>query len=172
MSNQEKHPLTVAFTSIESGTTHDIQSIIKAHPELIDQCTYFAGGTLLHYAAVKANPEIVGLLIEMGFGVNARGKHYGDTPLRAACCNGRLDNAHLLLDRGATIDTQHSYTNPLFGAIVDGHLPIVALLIGKGIDTGIRYTLENGVNVNAAEFAELRGQQECADFIRTASKQH
>ncbi|KQY51931.1 hypothetical protein ASD14_04460 [Lysobacter sp. Root494] len=115
---------------------------------------------------------MVHMLLDNGFDANARGKHYGDTPLHAACRNGRLDNARLLLDRGAIVDIQHSYTNPLFGAIIGSCLPIVALLVDHGIDVNVRYTLESGANVDAVEFAELRGQQECADFIRTASRRN
>lgn len=165
MPTQEKHPLTAAFETIRSGLVRETESILRTHPELVNQHTYFAGGTLLHYAAAESISKVVKLLIDIGFDVNLKGKTYQDSALDSACCNGRLDNVKILLQHGAKIVREQSYSDPLFGAIIGKSPAIVRLLIETGVDPTKRHTLESGVIVDAHDFAVMRGELECASII-------
>ena len=165
MPAQEKNPLTAAFEFIRSGSVRETESILRSHPELINQHTYFAGGTLLHYAAAESTSEVVKLLIDLGFDVNLKGKTYQDSALDSACCNGHLDNVKMLLQHGAKIVRAQSHTDPLFGAIIGRSPDIVRLLIENGVDPNKRHTLGSGAIVDAHDFAVMRGELECASVI-------
>jgi ankyrin repeat protein len=149
------------FVLLESGDVAGIRQYIQSNPDSINEKTFFAGGTLLHYAAAESTPEAIRVLIELGFDINRKGDTYGDTPLDAACANGKHANAEMLLSLGAGIDVSASYRNPLFGAIIGSSPEIVSLLLKAGIDPKIRYELEDGSFVNAIEFARRRGEVEC-----------
>ncbi len=109
--------------------------------------------------ATKANYlGIVRLLIGAGVDSNYQDEQ-GDTALHVAARFGHLECARLLLEdtttQKADIElTEKSYGwTPLFVACVDGHLPIVELLIEHGAD------LErlDSSGWNAKEHAALRG---------------
>jgi ankyrin repeat protein len=165
MPAQKQSPLAAAFDCIADGSIEKTRQILMAHPELVNLHTFFAGGTLLHYAASKPNVEMIGLLVEMGFDVNLKGKTYQDSALHSACCNGLLENAQTLLRLGAAIEQQNSYNDPMFAAIVGKSPTIVELLILSGADPLKRHMLESGDNVDSYDFAVLKGELECAATV-------
>jgi len=159
--------LAATFDLIATGELDAVKAIVRANPELVDQPTFFAGGTLLHYAAARSTPEMVALLLELGFSVNALGKHFGDKPIDSAASNGRADNARLLIENGASVHGDSSHTDPLFGAVLSGSLQTVQVLLAAGASPRSSHTLESGQMVNAADFAELNGQPSIATFLRS-----
>jgi ankyrin repeat protein len=169
MPAQTQSPLAFAFDCIADGSIEKTREILLAHPELINIHTFFAGGTLLHYAAAKSNVEMIELLVQMGFDVNLRGKTYQDSALDSACHNGLLENAQALLQLGAKIQQQHSYNDPVFAAIIGNSPAAIELLAAAGADLAKRYTLESGDNVDSYDFAVLRGASECAATIARLS---
>lgn len=167
-----QHPKTVlaaTFDLIAAGDVPAVDEVLRANPELIDKPTFFAGGTLLHYASARSTPEMVALLLASGFSVDAPGEHFGDKPLDAAASHGQTEVARLLLAHGASIKGESSYTDPLFGAVLSGSLETVQLLVAAGADPNRRHTLDSGQIVNAAEFAALNGQQGIAGFLQSAA---
>jgi uncharacterized protein len=169
MPAQTQSPLAFVFDCIGDGAIEETRKILLAHPELINIHTFFAGGTLLHYAAAKPNVEMIELLVQMGFDVNLRGNTYQDSALCSACHNGLLENAQALLRLGATIEQQYAYNDPVFAAIIGKSPGVVELLAGVGADLARRYTLESGDNVDSYDFAVLRGESECAATIARLS---
>lgn len=165
MPAQNQSPLAAAFDYIADGSIEEAREILIAHPELVNLHTFFAGGTLLHYAAAKSNVGMLELLVKMGFDVNLKGSTYQDSALHAACCNGHLENARTLLRLGAAIEQQNSYNDPVFGAIIGKSPAIVELLALSGADLSKRYTLESGDNVDPYDFATLRDEGECAATV-------
>ena len=160
--------LASTFDLIAEADLDAVAEVLGNNPGLIDQPTFFAGGTLLHYAAAKSTPEMVGLLLSLGFSVDARGKHYGDTPLHAACSWGRTENGRVLLAKGAALDGTASHTDPLFGAVLSQSLETVAFIVGAGADVRRRHMLESGDCVDAAEFARSKGYEAIEAFLRSA----
>jgi ankyrin repeat protein len=59
------------------------------------------GGTALHAAMFQKNIQIVKLLLQNGFDINAQGTQNGYTPLHDAVWANNLEAAKLLLDEGA-----------------------------------------------------------------------
>jgi uncharacterized protein len=169
MPTQTQSPLALVFDCIADGAIEETRKILLAHPELINLHTFFAGGTLLHYAAAKPSVEMIEFLVQMGFDVNLRGKTYQDSALCSACHSGLLENAQALLRLGATIEQQHSYNDPVFAAIIGKSPGVIELLAGAGANLARRYTLESGDNVDSYDFAVLRGESECAATIARLS---
>ena len=66
-----------------------------------------AGATALHYAVMKGEMPLVGLLVQRGADVNSRTKS-GTTPLHTAVLYGRYEIAEYLLDKGSDIDARSS----------------------------------------------------------------
>ena len=159
--------LAQAFDAINANDISGVRAYLLSHPEMVDAKTFFAGGTLLHYAAAKSTPEMLRELIALGFDVNKAGATYGDLPLDTACTNGRYENVEYLLSMGAKLDVSSSHRNPLFGAIVGSSPRVVRLLLEAGIDPSVEYVLEDGSTVDALAFALSRGESECANAIRT-----
>lgn len=114
--------------------------------------------------ATKANfIDIVRLLVKAGVDINYQDAQ-GDTALHVAARFGRVECATLLLEgsefqKASTELCENTYGwTPLFIACVDGHLPIVDLLIEHGAD------LEkvDSSGWNAKEHAALRGHVDIA----------
>lgn len=117
--------------------------------------------------ATKANFfDIVRLLVQAGVDINYQDEQ-GDTALHVAARFGHVDCARLLLE-GSELqkadmelcEKTYGWT-PLFIACVDGHLPIVNLLIEAGAD------LErvDSSGWNAKEHAALRGHVNIAQKL-------
>jgi hypothetical protein len=64
-----------------------------------------AGATALHYAVMKGEMPLVGLLVQRGADVNSRTKS-GTTPLHTAVLYGRYEIVEYLLDKGSDIDAK------------------------------------------------------------------
>ncbi|TKB58332.1 ankyrin repeat domain-containing protein [Ferrimonas aestuarii] len=62
------------------------------------------GGTALHGAMFQDNLNIVRLLIDAGFDVNAIGPRNGYTPLHDAVWANNLEAAKLLVENGSRVD--------------------------------------------------------------------
>ena len=65
------------------------------------------GASVLHYAVMRGNPEILQLLIAKGVDVNSRTRN-GTTPLHTAVLYNRYEVAEMLLNKGAEVDAKSS----------------------------------------------------------------
>lgn len=94
----------------------------------------------LHIAAEKNRDDILELLIESGFDVNAvlseeHSRRYPDrrrTPLYFSVYNGNLEAAKMLLEAGANVNLD--VFNPLLIAVKLGWMEMATLLLGHGAD--------------------------------------
>jgi hypothetical protein len=64
-----------------------------------------AGATALHYAVMKGEMPLVGLLIQRGADINSRTKS-GTTPLHTAVLYGRFEVAEYLISKGADVNAK------------------------------------------------------------------
>jgi glycerophosphodiester phosphodiesterase len=125
---------------------------------------YTAKSSSVLALATKSNYiEVVRILIQAGFALNYQDSQ-GETALHVAARFGHADCARLLLagSRGEIADTEiaestYSWT-PLFIACVDGHLPVVEILIDAGADLD----RVDSSGWTAKEHAALRGHVEIA----------
>ena len=90
------------------------------------------GASVLHYAVMRGNPEILQLLLERGADVNSRTKS-GTTPLHTAVLYNRYEAAETLLGKGADINAQSvSGATPLALATAAKNRTIADLLRSRG----------------------------------------
>ena len=99
-------------------------------PEEIDSF----GGTALHAAMFQKNMEIVKLLLQNHFDINAQGTQNGYTPLHDAVWANNLDAIKLLLDGGAKTNLKgRDGLTPYGKAKKEGKADIVQYFEYRGI---------------------------------------
>lgn len=91
--------------------------------------------TVLHYACVRDQPDMVEWLISVGQNVNSR-NHSNQRPLHWAAELGTLEVVKVLLAHGAKVNVQTNFSDlirytqtPLFMAVSRGHLEVARLLL-------------------------------------------
>lgn len=90
------------------------------------------GASVLHYAVMRGNPEILQLLLAKGVDVNSRTKN-GTTPLHTAVLYNRYEVAEMLLNKGAEVDAKSSSgATPLAIATTARNRDISELLRARG----------------------------------------
>lgn len=158
---------------------NDLEGVRKAfrdHPEEINAHSGIAGGTLLHQAAGKSSPEMVRLLVGLGFDVNLPSATRGDLPIDSAAADANIENVRLLIALGSHLDVSEPQRNPLLAAITAGRgrseddviirAPEVAeVLLRAGLDHGKQYAKQGSKGANAKEKAENWGALTIRDLI-------
>jgi uncharacterized protein len=92
------------------------------------------GGTALHAAMFQKNMEIVRLLLENHFDVNAVGTQNGYTPLHDAVWAGNLEAVKILLDKGARTNIKgKDGLTPYAKAKQEGRKELVKYFESRGI---------------------------------------
>jgi ankyrin repeat protein len=92
------------------------------------------GGTALHAAMFQKNMEIVKLLLEHHFDINAVGPQNGYTPLHDAVWANNIEAVRLLLDRNAKTDIKgKDGLSPFAKAQKEKKSEIVKLFESRGI---------------------------------------
>lgn len=150
--------------AIKKGDLAKTTNLLEAFPELLNVSEHF--GTWLHLSAEHGRTQIIAYLLDKGLDINQRGSPFDAAPIKLAASYGRFETVRYLLSRGAELDVSEPTRNPLFGAITEGHLSLVKLLLEAGIDASVRYTGQRMKNMGALEHAQERGQTKIADIIR------
>ena len=92
------------------------------------------GGTALHAAMFQKNMQIVKLLLQNGFNVNAQGTQNGYTPLHDAVWANNLEAIKLLLGEGAKTNLKgKDGLTPYGKAEKEGKTEIVQYFESRGI---------------------------------------
>lgn len=98
------------------------------------------GRTVVFYAVVDEQPEILSVLLSLGCSVRVQDKD-GLTPLHAAAMNGRTFALEPLLDAGAEVNAKDGWGNtPLQRAVFNykqGDSGIIEFLLAHGADADI-----------------------------------
>ena len=90
------------------------------------------GASVLHYAVMRGNPEILQFLLGRGVDVNSRTRN-GTTPLHTAVLYNRYEVAELLLNKGADVEAKStSGATPLAIATAARNRTIADLLRARG----------------------------------------
>jgi ankyrin repeat protein len=169
MNTEEDPPvLKVARETINKGDLAAFRVYLDAKPERLYTETPF--GTWLHLAIMRGQPEIAKYLIARGLDVNANSGISESNAADFAASEGDLEMLQYVHEQGAIFDTTEPTKNPLFSAIVGGHVDVVRYLLEHGIDYSVRYNSETMTEMDALQFAEERGETECATIIRKHSE--
>jgi ankyrin repeat protein len=90
------------------------------------------GASVLHYAVMRGNPDILQFLLGRGVDVNSRTRN-GTTPLHTAVLYNRYEVAEMLLNKGAEVDAKStSGATPLAIATAAKNRTIAELLRKRG----------------------------------------
>jgi ankyrin repeat protein len=131
LSAQEKtFPPKAIIAAAYKGDVETVKEILATNPDKNVRDSF--GRTALHDAMFQKNMEVIRLLLEYGFDVNATGPANGYTPLHDAVWVNNVDAAKLLLESGAdtTIKNTDGFT-PLDMARKTGKRKMILLLSRK-----------------------------------------
>jgi len=92
------------FSAIAAGDVEVIRTLVEQQPEVLDQRlpARYHGQTPLHFAITRNRPDILGLLIDMGAGLDAPDRN-GQTALEYALMRGDDMAAARLREAGARV---------------------------------------------------------------------
>lgn len=150
--------------TIRDGDLETFRKLAKTWHEYLFMTTPF--GSWLHFAASQGHLPIVKHALDVGFDVNLRAGVSDGTALNEAALEGHVEIVEFLHTKGGEFDLDDPTRNPLFGAIVGGHLNVAKYLLDNGIDKTVRYTGETMNEMDAYEFAMERGETKIAQLLR------
>ena len=184
---QENEPLKVLlarkpsldfFETCAVGTLSDVQSMLKANPDL-RASWHSSGWAPLHFAAFGGNVPVADFLIARGAHVDERARNgFRNGPLAVALLSGQLAMAKLLIERGADLNArQAGGAAPLHEAALLGRRDLVDLLLQHGAEIGARANdgrnavseAERGRHADLAAYLRSRGGKDAtitADLSR------
>jgi ankyrin repeat protein len=111
---------------------HKVRELLKKGVNPDERDSF--GGTALHAAMFQKNMEIVKLLLEHNFDVNAVGPQNGYTPLHDAVWADNMEAIKLLLDKGARTNIKgKDGLTPYGKAKKEGKKEIIQLFESRGI---------------------------------------
>ncbi|MDR3200981.1 MAG: ankyrin repeat domain-containing protein [Spirochaetales bacterium] len=115
--------------AVAGGDPVKVKSALESNKNInVDERDSY-GGTALHGAMFIKNAEIVKLLIQHGYDINAIGPRNGYTPLHDAVWANYPEGAKLLLAAGADAAIKnHDGLTPLELARKDGKKELIAIL--------------------------------------------
>lgn len=134
-----------------------IKALLKDHPT--------RGLDILFKASAKGKIELVRALLDLGVNaVAGEGQMESLVPLHAACFQGRLECAKLLVERGGVgVDAKDDLGGtPLMRAATGGRVEVVEWLLSQGADVAIR---QHEGDVDALEFGAGGGNVEVVRAI-------
>ena len=115
-----------------NGDTVKVQEYLKKGVDPDERDSF--GGTALHAAMFQKNMEIVKLLLEHRFDVNAVGLQNGYTPLHDAVWADNLEAVRILLNKGAQTNIKGKDGLTAYGkAKKEGRKEILKYFESKGI---------------------------------------
>ena len=123
--------------SISYKMNHLVKYLIKSDAKYIKYVSGFLM-TYLHQAVLENTYEIVKILIQHGFDVNAK-TYKGITPLHFAAHRGFAKTTRILIENGAEIDSQtNKKATPLMAALRKERVEVVNMLYKSGASFEIR----------------------------------
>lgn len=152
------------YEAVSLGNAPEALRLLRQYPGLRDLSVTLP--TWLHEAADYGHIDVVKMLVDEGFDVNAGGHQDSDGPLSWALREGHFDVAKFLLERGAS----PTVGRLLIGAInaKQNAFELVQLLVEYGAVVNQYWRLgddEDSPLFNALSWAVDSGREEIADYL-------
>lgn len=176
INNQLQTPLFAAIGRQNPDIVHYL--VIQAHA-LVDLVSSQGINnplslTPVHYAAMIGNTTILDLVLSGQVNgeirtVNLRDK-CGNTPLHIVARQGSIENAKLLIEKGADVNAQDFFgITPLFEAASNGHIPLILYFLEHGAKTSLSnvshiYSTIKGIN-SVLAYACSNGQADVVSML-------
>lgn len=119
---------TNIFEAVRRGKLKDVKNLINKGADVNSK---EENASLLSWAVIKNDIEMVKLLIENGADVNIQ----NHPPINIAISFGSIEIVKLLIEKGANVNAKDNWNKtPLMLAAEEGHLEIVKILLNAGAD--------------------------------------
>ncbi|MGB0833718.1 MAG: ankyrin repeat domain-containing protein [Psychrobium sp.] len=104
----------IVEAAVMANSLKDVKRLVENGAPLVTH-KYTWGLSLLHIAAIEANPDVIKYLNSAGFDINFAIPETGMTPLHLAVNSNRLDNIKALIALGANINVlSKAGVSPIF----------------------------------------------------------
>ena len=146
---------------MRKGDGAAVKGMIESNPKLIDSRDP-NGNSLLHYAALSGNADMIRHLIDKGLPPDILGSSK-QTPLHTAATNGRTEAVVALLDKKASLEARNDYerTALILCARELGQAETARVLIAAGADVNA----EDRFGSTPLELAAWRGKKDVVDLL-------
>jgi hypothetical protein len=145
----------------KNGDLDAVKKIIKAEPSQVNATDKWKH-TVLHWACMRANWDIVRYLVENGADLNVKGGD-GGTAINWAVHHDNVEIIKLLIDKGAKLDIQNRWgMTELHTAIWRGCIQVVDYLLDQGSDPLIK-TIEGWT---AMHYAYRSGHDHVIELLK------
>jgi len=142
------------------GDAEAARKLIKAGEPVNGPGGY--GDTPLHFAAMRGNVTVAGILIAGGADVDANDRYWDQTPLHLAAARGHKDIVELLIAKGAPVDNKDGAAmTPLHRAVASGDKETIESLIKHGANVS-EQTMNGG---SPLHMAIHRGDRELVELL-------
>ena len=165
---QERPARSPGFTAlhfaVSSGHVEAVRVLLEAGVGVGEGDLPGIHPVILATGPLTEDVEVLRVLLEAGAPPEPATGREGLTPLMSAAMWGRTEAAHLLLERGADVNSRsRTGETPLIHAARAGAAPVVLLLLEAGADPEVR---DQRQGWTALSWAESRGHREAADVLR------
>lgn len=137
MNDKEIEFAKKVLNSIQNNDVNRFEELIGEDKEKLNMVTVF--GSWLHEAASLGHIEIAGKMIDMGINKELHKKGEKENAISYAANEGQNEMIKFLYSKGVKLDVSSVDSNPLFCAIIRGHIDTIKLLLDMGVDITINY---------------------------------
>lgn len=134
---RDEHGSTPFLALVEASELTGVRTVLDAGADRT--AALDAGATAVHLAAGRARPDVLRLLLELGFDPSTPDTQTGAGPLRSAFLGRHDDAARLLIAAGTDVDlADRNGRRPLHDAAATNHTAAVRWLLEAGADPTAR----------------------------------
>ena len=123
--------------AIKDNDVNRFEELIGEDEEKLNMVTVF--GSWLHDAATFGHIEVASKMIDMGINKELHKSGESENAISYAASKGQNEMIKFLYSKGVKLDLTDSQSNPLFRAIIRGHIDTIKLLLDMGVDITINY---------------------------------